>query len=58
MKIWIEVKNANIGARRAYIPDNVVQGFISSHSIGNYGWIFNIQPNQGIRSNGYVTPRE
>jgi len=45
----------NIGTRRAYIPDDVVQGFISSHSIGNYGWIFS-KLNKDDR--GYVTPRK
>lgn len=30
---------------RAYIPDNVPQGFISSHSIENYKWIFEINKN-------------
>ena len=40
---------------KAYIPDNVPQGFVSSHSIGNYKWIFNklIEGNRG-----YVTPRK
>ena len=40
---------------RAYIPknQNIPKGFVESHSIVNYGWIFE-------RSNGqpgYVTPR-
>jgi hypothetical protein len=39
---------------RAYIPDDVVQGFISSHSIENYIWIFNKTKNE----NGYVTPKK
>ena len=44
---------------RAYIPDidgsgnHIPKGFISSHSIENYKWIFNIK--KGV--NGYVTPR-
>ena len=44
----------NIGDNRAYIPDDVPQGFISSHSIGNYGWIFK----RKIGTPGYVTPRK
>jgi hypothetical protein len=44
----------NIGANRAYIPNNVVQGFISSHSVGNYKWIFTKIKGQ----EGYVTPRK
>jgi hypothetical protein len=41
---------------RAYIPTDgsVPQGFLKSHSIGNYGWIFTRQINQP----GYVTPRK
>jgi hypothetical protein len=42
---------------RAYIPDDndIAQGFISSHSIENYKWIFTkIKKND----NGYVTPRK
>jgi hypothetical protein len=44
--------------QRAYIPSDVPQGFLKSHSIENYGWIFKIQPNQKERSKGYVTPRK
>jgi hypothetical protein len=43
----------NIGMRRAYIPDDVVKGFVSSHFIENYKWIFTQKEEQ----NGYVTPR-
>ena len=32
----------------------VVQGFLDSHSIDNYGWIFNLK----TIDKGYVTPRE
>jgi hypothetical protein len=39
---------------RAYIPDDVVKGFISSHSIENYKWIFTQKKGQ----RGYVTPRK
>jgi hypothetical protein len=40
---------------RAYIPLDTEQGFLDSHSISNYGWIFNsIQKG----ANGYVTPRQ
>jgi hypothetical protein len=39
---------------RAYIPDNVVQGFISSHSVENYKWIFTRDKND----RGYVTPKK
>ena len=41
---------------RAFIPKNQdidKKGFVKSHSIGNYGWIFN----RGINDPGYVTPR-
>jgi hypothetical protein len=44
----------NLENHRAFIPNSVTQGFISSHSIGNYKWIFEI-----MHSNkGYVTPRK
>jgi hypothetical protein len=43
----------NIGEHRAYIPDDVKKGFLSSHSIDNYTWIFTRTKNDG----GYVTPR-
>jgi hypothetical protein len=39
---------------RAFIPNTVVQGFISSHSIENYTWIFTRKTNE----DGYVTPRK
>ena len=40
--------------KRAYIPENwSPQGFISSHSIENYKWIFTKNANQ----EGYVKPR-
>ncbi|MTK54371.1 fibronectin type III domain-containing protein [Paludibacter sp.] len=45
---------------RAYIPQNgtVKRGFYSSHSIGNYKWIFDIKPNLPYpQSNGYVKQR-
>ena len=47
---------------RAYIPinvDGVPQGFISSHSIENYKWIFKLTPpvNKTQNINDYVTPR-
>jgi len=43
---------------RAYIPEdgNVPQGFLDSHSIENYKWIFNL-PKHTTNDNGYVTPR-
>jgi hypothetical protein len=41
---------------RAFIPDDVVQGFISSHSIENYKWIFTNPKKKG--DPGYVTPRK
>jgi hypothetical protein len=44
----------NIGSRRSYLPDNVVKGFVSSHSIGNYKWIFT-EKTKGDKY--YVTPR-
>jgi hypothetical protein len=50
--------------RRAYIPakyadgkTDVPKGFRESHSVKNYGWIFEIKPGQGDLSKGYVTPR-
>ena len=41
---------------RAYIPDEVPKGFLLSHFIGNYMWIFTElkTPSQ----NGYVKPRK
>lgn len=43
-------------SKRAYIPNYAPKGFISSHSISNYGWIFNL-PKTIPNTNGYVTPR-
>jgi hypothetical protein len=28
---------------RIYIPPEVKKGFVESHTIGNYGWIFEIK---------------
>ncbi len=39
---------------RAYIPDTESKGFLTSHSIENYEWIFKIN---NSNYNGYVTPR-
>jgi hypothetical protein len=39
---------------RAYIPDTEKKGFLTSHSIGNYGWIFDLQ----VNNKGYVKPRQ
>ena len=46
---------ANTKGGRAFIPKNqgIPKGFLESHSISNYGWIFGRQ--EGIE--GYVTPR-
>ena len=50
--------------QRVYIPNvdgngnHIPKGFISSHLIKNYTWIFNIKPNlPNNLSNGYVKPR-
>lgn len=44
---------------RAYIPTDgsVPRGFISSHSIGNYVWIFKIENVLGPKGYGYVKKR-
>ena len=42
-----------IDTHRAFIPDDVPQGFVESHLIKNYKWIFITK--QG--KEGYVTPR-
>ncbi len=40
---------------RVFIPDNFwPKGFLDSHTISNYGWIFN---NLGNQDNGYIKPR-
>lgn len=44
----------NIMDRRANIPDNMPKGFLDSHYIKNYGWIFSRQDND----KGYVKPRK
>jgi hypothetical protein len=46
----------NIGDNRAFIPNDVKKGFISSHSIENYKWIFTKPQKKG--DPGYVTPRK
>ena len=46
--------------QRAYIPkDWQPKSFTDCHSIGNYGWIFNLQPPalNSPNTNGYVRPR-
>ena len=43
-------------ARRVYIPDDQPKGFLVSHSIGSFKWIFR-QPKRTPNDNGYVTPR-
>ena len=52
----IENKQVNPIGGRAYIPNDgsVPRGFISSHSIDNYGWIFT----RKTTDNGYVKPRQ
>ena len=40
---------------RAYIPDNEPQGFVESHSIDNYKWVFTKLKNG---QDGYVNPRK
>ena len=42
-----------IYTRRAFIPDDVPQGFVESHTIKNYKWIFITKRGK----EGYVTPR-
>ena len=47
----------NTKGGRAFIPKNQdidKKGFVKSHSIGNYGWIFEIV---NPKTPGYVTPR-
>jgi hypothetical protein len=41
-------------ANRAFIPSSAPQDFVSSHSIGNFRWIFN---SIEYGDEGYVTPR-
>jgi len=43
----------NIGTQRAFIPEGEEKGFIKSHRIENYKWIFT----RNINDEGYVTPR-
>ena len=42
-------------SKRVYIPTDK-KGFMESHSISNYGWIFQ-RPKLQKNTNGYVTPR-
>ena len=46
----------HIETLKAYIPGDVPQGFVTSHSIGNYKWIFTVPKKEG--DPGYVTPRK
>jgi hypothetical protein len=39
---------------RVYIPPELKKGFVESHTIGNYGWIFTKITGQ----DGYVKKRE
>jgi hypothetical protein len=49
-----QCKVGGLDEHRAYIPADVVKGFVSSHSIENYKWIFTRTKND----DGYVTPRK
>jgi len=55
----IGTRTINPNGGRAYIPDidgagnHIPKGFISSHSIENYKWIFNLKKGD----NGYVQQR-
>lgn len=50
------IKNPILEKRgRAFIPDGEPKGFLQSHSIGNYKWIFKIE-NATLK--GYVKPRK
>ena len=40
---------------RVYIPPEVKKGFVESHTIGNYGWIFEIK---NPLKEGYVKKRD
>jgi hypothetical protein len=44
----------NLENNRAFIPNNVKQGFVTSHSIGNYQWIFSLKNGD----KGYVMLRK
>ncbi len=52
----IENKFMNPNGGRVYIPDDQPKGFLVSHSIGSFKWIFR-QPKRTPNDNGYVTPR-
>ncbi|MEO6903435.1 MAG: hypothetical protein ABI315_09785 [Bacteroidia bacterium] len=45
--------NASKGGR-VYIPLNVKKGFVASHTVGSYDWIFT----KIIGQDGYVKKRE
>ncbi len=43
---------------RVYIPDNFTpKGFLESHTVKNYGWIFTSIQYDANNPNGYVRPR-
>ncbi|MDO9000356.1 MAG: hypothetical protein Q7W45_11370 [Bacteroidota bacterium] len=42
---------------RVFIPDGVEKNFTESHTISNYGWIFNIPNVSGDLGKGYVKAR-
>jgi hypothetical protein len=54
-----QLPTENTKGGRVFIPinNNIKRGFYISHTIGNYKWIFDIKPNQGDLSKGYVVPR-
>ncbi|MBA3665023.1 MAG: hypothetical protein H0W61_12555 [Bacteroidetes bacterium] len=41
---------------RVFIPNVDTKGYLGSHSVSNYGWIFSI-PNKPNVPNGYIKPR-
>ncbi len=50
-----DIEKLPLGKRgRAFIPKGEPKGFLQSHSVGNYKWIFT----RDKKDNGYVKPRD
>jgi hypothetical protein len=39
----------NLDKKRIYIPPQVKKGFVESHTIGNYGWIFKQEKDGSVK---------
>jgi hypothetical protein len=53
--LGIDKKSINPNGGRVYIPEGQPKGFLQSHSVGNYKWIFDTKVKKG--DPGYVNQK-